>query len=172
MNKIQLNNLINFTFLFLMIDEDQLYNLSSPDYIIEKWDKFIGYDIKDYKIISYFEFKEKIEQDIQVFDVVYEKDIYIWFNKWDKKGEYWYKIYPILKYLDEIQMLVRLSSRRNLVLTPNMIIGSFDKFFNIENVSKIEYNSLHPVLKKNILNWLSIKKIKREYILLILLNKR
>lgn len=44
MNTNQLNNLINFTLLFHKVHVDGYYLQQSPSYIIEKYDKMIGFD--------------------------------------------------------------------------------------------------------------------------------
>jgi hypothetical protein len=145
MTSTQLDNLVNFTFNFNKSMGNHVLSFDY-DYIIEKWTKYI----------NVFEFKE-IEVNLEL-----ENFYQIWSSKWNYNDSP-KKILPILK------VLISINSKPlqgiNL-LTIDNIVDSFNEIININNVSKVSYNSNHHLIKDRIVDFK--ERNKREINLILL----
>lgn len=129
------------------------------DYLIEKWDKYIGIKPKEVNMTYEFFLENK-----SYFHLVIRK----WFNTWDKKGENWYEVLPIINFINEINLLDP-SGRFNDIMTPEDLMSLFTKHIgNLEEINKREYNCLHRLVKQKVETW--TMKLKREYNLALIIN--
>ena len=129
------------------------------DYLIEKWNKYIGVKPKEVNITYEYFLENKT-----YFHLVIRR----WFEKWDKEGKYWNELLPIINFINEINLLDPLG-RFNSIMTPDDLISLFTKHIgDIEEINKQEYNSLHKLINSKVENWLN--KLKREYNLTLILD--
>ena len=145
MEKSQIDNIIKFCFNFHKdMDVDWVY--SSPDYILEKWDKYIN---QRPKLIYYYN-NEKISK---------------WIKNWSPSEEELYRLRTILLFLYKI------NQRRFNNLKLSELLDEFEKTTGIyiEDVNKDNYDGLHELLKQQVDKWLNLKENKREYKLLQIL---
>jgi hypothetical protein len=136
MNKNQIDNLLKFC--FLMTDKTSVFILPHDiSYIIEKWDRYIGCQIKN---------------NFEIDDM--PKIISHWINIWGKEN--FEKIKDILYFiyfLDDIEFVWSVTN----------IIGLFNRFFNSEEINDSKTNGLHTILSNYIDHWLNFKEINRDY---------
>lgn len=150
MTEIKLNNIIRFSFNFHTTMGCDLTDFS-PDYILEKWYKYLG-DIKPIEI--------SISDDRQL----YIKNTFVdWIAIW---GEESYK--DMLNYLNIIRSINSKSFKKyesfsDKIWLPSELIELFEK--STEGVStKIEYNFIHDLIKMEIDNWFNYEEVKRDII--------
>jgi hypothetical protein len=141
----QLDNLINFSFNFNNSMSSNFVE-HCPDYIYEKWSKYIGI------------YPNKVKNKIKI------KSIDIWVNKWSVSEEDFENLYPILVFIDSLNQLHKLKTS-DIVLLFEKFIG-----FSVSEINKLPYNDLH----QNVINYISIWKkqpsVKRDYNLLSLVG--
>lgn len=120
MTKTQLDNLICFSFLFKTIN----YQEQSPDYIKEKWDRYIGMAIPNTKM--------HLDNTIK------------WKNFWNTDD-------TLLSIIDFLQVNGAIAFVRD---TPSDILERFGRVFDIESITNKPYNGLHDVLKIALNTWI------------------
>jgi len=161
MTTTQILNLFEFTALFLYSNS---IRLESPDYIMEKFHKYI-----------YFT-GEPIFKDINVNEIK-KHDIRSHYYSTEYNGqEAWSKVWceneninSIFLYLENI--LYFTPGLNNILnITTQQLIDSFTKYIgDIENINKHRYNFVHPLIKQKIYDtW--IKKHERELKLIRILE--
>lgn len=170
MTKSQLDNLIHLCFNF---HETMGVNLDGcdADYILEKWDKFIG--IKPYSNDGVsIEYMEEELRDIKKFGGmvgVGREDIrqINYLIGWSKKWKDYDKVKEILYFL----LLINSKSfekdsgiTKHHYWTPSGLVETFSEWIgNPEEINKEEYKSLHHNVKREIDEWLESTSINRDY---------
>jgi hypothetical protein len=169
MTKSQLDNLIHFCFIFRV---DIGIDSCSSDYILEKWNKFIG--VKPYSNDGVsVEYLEEDMRDLKKYngcvvgmgreDIHRVESLLDWSKKW---GDY-DKVKEILHFillLDSKEFI----SGRNLAL-PSELVSLFEDWIgNPEEINKEEYTHIHTNTIKDINEWLENTDINRDYKLSIL----
>ena len=166
MTKEQLDNLIYFTFHFHQTMDIKGFECDR-DYLIEKWNKYIGVKPKSVNLSFEF-FSENM--------IYFHLNIRRWFTKWDKKGEHWNEILPVINFINEINLLDPVGRRYHLheqqftkQMTPEDLVMLFNKHIGDEKeINKKEYNSLHQLIRNKVTNWKT--KLQREYNLMLVLD--
>jgi hypothetical protein len=155
MTKTQLDNLIQFCFLFHpSFDCD--WRKQSPDYLKEKWDKYIGIDVKhDY------------------FDKLYfTNDTSNWLKTWKVSNEDWIELKRVIRFimsLSEKQMLS--AGKYKNIWTLSEVIENFEnQIAPLEQIIDVPYNHTHALIKSEIEKWLSDTQNNREYQLSTLIS--
>jgi len=147
----QIINLFEFTSIFLSGDLDILKQ--SPDYILEKYDKIIGADIK-------------INQDVSI--------LYLdWKKTWGENE----KVKSIFLFLEYIVICDFANKSQNNHWLTHITIEQFKSVFkkyigdiNYINDHEHMYNSLHFILKDNLTS-VFIKRNQRYFKLLRVLSE-
>lgn len=157
MTKEQLNNLINFSFHFHEMMDMKILDCDK-NYLVEKWDKYIG--LKPKSIITY----EYFTENKTYFHLVIRR----WFDRWDKDGDSWVDVSPIINFINEINLLDPIG-KFDKIMTPEDLINLFTKHIgDVNEINKVEYNSLHQLIKTRVNRWKD--KLKREYNLTLILD--
>lgn len=118
----------------------------SPDYILEKWDNYIG---QKPKVLIYHNKPNYRE----------------WVRKWNPSEEEIYKLRTILYFVCKINK----KSIRRLQLSELLDHFTSITRIEIEDVNNRIYNNLHELVKQKINFWIDFKENKREYNLLQIL---
>lgn len=155
MDTSQLNNLIRFCFLFhkSMV----MWINQHPDYIKEKWNKYIGFT------------PNKLE--------LYPQDdkTVTWLKKWSVSNEDWEELKEVINFIRVINTKLFVVSggnenRRFKQWSPSDLIEEFERLIgNKEKISNIEVLGLHPLVEKEIEYWMWQTDNKRDYNLNLLL---
>ena len=136
MTKIQLDNLIQFCFLFHpSMDCD--WKMQSPDYIKEKWDKYIGIDVKhhDYDW-SYF-----------------THNTINWLKTWQVSNEDWIELKRIIRFIISLSDKPILKYRD--VWKPSELIENFENQIGpVSEITQVPYNHIHALIKIQIESWI------------------
>jgi len=155
MEKSQLNNLIRFCFLFHET-MDMAWTLQHPDYIKEKWNKYIGFSPDKRQL--YPENSETAS----------------WLKRWSITNEDW-------KELKEIIQFIRILNTKSLVVSggsnkrykqwsPSDLVEEFERLIGDKSkICSIETGGLHVILEKEIEYWIWQTDNKRDYNLNLLL---
>lgn len=148
MTKTQLDNLIQFCFLFHpSFDCD--WRKQSPDYLKEKWNKYIGIDVKhDDFDKSYF-----------------TSDTNSWLKTWRVSNEDWIELKRVIRFIMSLSEKPMLSAGRyKNIWTLSKIIENFEnQIAPMEQIIDVSYNNTHAVIGVEIEKWLSITQNSREY---------
>ena len=147
MIKSQLDNLINYYILYCSFTDYDVLN-TSPDYLLEKWEKYIG--IKD------------IQNPNKVLDI--ESKYYHTFkeyqNKWGEES-LWVK--------DILEFTMVLNTKPYNLCCPSELVKTFnDMIGDVNKINNYTYNGLHDILKRKALEW--VDHNIRDYNLVILTN--
>jgi len=157
MTKEQLDNLIGFAWNFHPSTSDGILK-SSPNYIREKWDRFIGV--------------KPIEREI--FPNYYTSG---WLKTWKVSNEDFKDLKEILQFLIEISKYRLLSPdifpthKLDEFLSPSQTISIFEREIGVgvEQINKIKYNGNHIIIQNKIQEWIElVPGNKRDYKLNIL----
>ncbi len=155
MTKTQLDNLIQFCFLFHpSFDCD--WRKQSPDYLKEKWNKYIGIDVKhDDFDKSYF-----------------TSDTNSWLKTWRVSNEDWIELKRVIRFIMSLSEKPMLSAGRyKNIWTLSKIIENFEnQIAPMEQIIDVSYNNTHAVIGVEIEKWLSITQNSREYQLSTLIS--
>ena len=153
MTKNQLTNLINFSFLFNASVDSSSFMNSSFDYIVEKYDKMIGVDIKDGR--PYGNIEPIVYQISELAHMGYEK------RDWEKKWnidirKLSFKEKSIIDYLASVSVFYEED------LYPSKLRLIFERYIGcVDEINDIEYSHIHPKLKHFIENMM--KEHKRDF---------
>jgi len=153
MTKSQLDNLIQFCFLFHpSCDCD--WSKQSPDYIKEKWNKYIGIDVKhNHFDPSYFTFNTSN-----------------WLKTWKVSNEDWIELKRVIRFIISLseKPLIK-AGRYKDVWTLSEIIENFEnQISTISEITQTPYNHTHALIKAEIEKWLDTTQNNREYSLSLL----
>ena len=146
----QIYNLLEFTSIFL--SGDLKLKLESPDYYIEKYDKYIGMSLK-----KHTETCDKYEKWSKIWGKSEDvKTIFLFFDELIKYGR--------IRY----QKLDKSTKNDHWVtyISPDELLDACNKYFgDPEELNSKRYSFVHPLVKQNIYDvW--IKKNKRLFKLL------
>lgn len=150
MTKTQLDNLIQFCFLFHpSFDCD--WRKQSPDYLKEKWNKYIGIDVKH-----------------DDFDMAYfTNNTTNWLKTWQVSNEDWIELKKVIRFivsLSEKPILLHLEGDKFKSWTLSEIIENFEnQIAPMEQIIDVPYNHTHALIGIEIEKWLSITQNRREY---------
>jgi len=135
----KLKNLIYFTLNFHSQLDCELKN-QSPEYIMEKWNKYIGFEIQDNSKINGSQIIGKFYLDR------WGQSQYISYDEFSTIYNY---LEPISNYdLSELRL--------------EMIVDYFRKFVgDLEMINADIYNNLHPLKLEAVNKWLEIPQNKR-----------
>ena len=155
MTKTQLDNLIQFCFLFHpSFDCD--WRKQSPDYIKEKWNKYIGIDVTSYDLDkSYF-----------------TNNTTNWLKTWRVSNEDWIELKRVIRFIMSLSEKPMLSAGRyKNIWTLSEIIENFEnQIAPMEQIIDAPYNHTHALIDIEIEKWLSITQNSREYQLSTLIS--
>jgi hypothetical protein len=154
MTKTQLDNLIQFCFLFHpSCDCD--WKMQSPDYLKEKWNKYIGIDVihNDYDK-SYF-----------------TKNMVDWLKRWNVSNEDFAELKRVIRFINSLSEKPLLKAGRYKdVWTLSEIIENFEnQIAPVSEITQTSYNHTHALIKQEIEKWLDDTQNNREYSLSLLL---
>lgn len=140
MDRSKIDNLIKLSFNFHK-NMDGHYYEQSPDYILEKWDKYIGVTPTKKKDVPLIENYHK---------------------KWISKDDIWDldfdKLDSVIGYLDSInKRSIHHWSVSDLIRIFEECIG------DVNEINDSPYDSLHALIKRQIVNWLNTTVNKRDY---------
>ena len=137
MTKIQLDNLIQFCFLFHpSCDCD--WKMQSPDYLIEKWNKYIGIDVKHHDLDrSYF-----------------THNTINWLKTWNVSNEDWIELKRIIRFIISLSDKPILKYRyKNW--KPSELIENFENQIGpVSEITQVPYNHIHALIKIQIDRWI------------------
>ena len=155
MTKIQIDNLIQFCFIFHpSFDCD--WRKQSPDYIKEKWNKYIGIDVKhNYFDKSYF-----------------TSDTSDWLKTWKVTNEDWIELKKVIRFIMTLSKKPIFKNDRTTleIWKLSEIIDIFEnQIGTVNSINQIPYNHTHALIQKEIEKWISITQNNREYNLNLLL---
>jgi len=150
MKKSQLDNLIRFCFNFHQT-MDLVWTSQTPDYIWEKWQKYIGFA------------PNKLE--------LYPKDknTVAWLKNWKVSNENWEKLKEVINFIEVVNSKALVVSGGNdsgrfKQWSPSELISEFENLIGDKNkINDLEYKGLHPVLEKEVEYWLWQTSNKRDY---------
>jgi len=149
MNGDQINNIIGFAFNFHK-QCDINWVKESPDYIIEKWNKYIGTEA----ISNLFDLESLSPTTKQ------------WIKNWNVSDSKFHEMKEIVYLLNIINTKAILIPFNNLNIRQcNLedLIDEFSKVIDIEKVNKEFYNHQHALVRREVVKWLNIKENKRAY---------
>lgn len=150
MTEEQLKNIVYFSILFSTGD---LYNFS-PDYIEEKWNKYIG--VKP-EITN-----TEITKPSEYLKLLVVGWIDIWLKDDDKNNAE-----VIINLIVELREYILCGVGITRLIK---IVDIFKKYINIEEVNLEFYNCLHANLNSSIESLLNVKENKRDKNLILLLS--
>ena len=139
MNKIQLDNLIHFCFLFHP-SMDCNWKMQSPDYIKEKWNKYIGIDVKHHDLDrSYF-----------------THNTINWLKRWQVSNEDWIELKRIIRFIVSLsEKPILKAGRYKDVWTISEIIENFENQIGpVSEITQVPYNHIHALIKIQIESWI------------------
>ena len=138
MNKIQLDNLIHFCFLFHP-SMDCNWKMQSPDYIKEKWNKYIGIDVKHHDLDrSYF-----------------THNTINWLKRWQVSNEDWIELKRIIRFIISLSDKPILKYR-DKNWKPSELIENFENQIGpVSEITQIPYNHIHALINIQIENWMN-----------------
>jgi len=154
MTKTQLDNLIQFCFLFHpSCDCD--WTMQTPDYLKEKWNKFIGVDVANYDYYkSYF-----------------TNNMVNWMKRWNVSNKDFAELKRVIRFINSLseKPLIK-AGRYKDVWTLYEIIENFEnQISTVSDITQTPYNHTHALIKSEIEKWLNNTQNNREYSLLLLL---
>lgn len=148
MAKTQLDNLIQFCFLFHpSFDCD--WRKQSPDYLKEKWNKYIGIDVKH-----------------EDFDKSYFTNNTInWLKTWKVSNEDWIELNRVIRFITSLsEKPILVAGKYKNIWTLSEIIENFEnQIAPIEQIIDVQYNHTHALINIEIKKWLSGSQNNREY---------
>ena len=179
MNKTQLDNLIYFCFNFhSTMGVDVMY--CSPDYILEKWDKYIGFRALDNEGLSIQDLNATLEDDRKYHGMVgfSRQDKYIveslleWNKKWTKNHQKDYnEVKEALYFIFLINTKGFTTDPEVKCWRPSGIVNTFEEYIGSKDrISKESYTHLHENLKREIGYWLETIPVNRDYKLCSLID--
>ena len=136
MNKIQLDNLIHFCFLFHP-SMDCNWKMQSPDYIKEKWNKYIGIDVRNYDDDKSYLTYSNIN----------------WLKTWNVSNEDWIELKRIIRFIISLSDKPILKYRD--VWKPSELIENFENQIGpVSEITQVPYNRIHALIKIQIDRWI------------------
>lgn len=156
MEKSQLNNLISFCFLFHK-SMDMMWINQHPDYIKEKWNKYIGFKPNELELYP---------QDDKTVS---------WLKKWNVSNEDWEELKEVVNFIRIVNTKSFVvpggnENRRFKQWSPSDLIEEFERLIGDKvRISNREVLGLHSLVEKEIEYWLWQTDNKRDYNLNLLI---
>lgn len=145
MNRSKIDNLIKFSFNFHKNMGVYWYD-ESPDYIVEKWDKYIG-----------------VNPTIRKESPMIES----YFQKW-RKGDIWSVDFDKLESI--LSFLIAINKRAISCFHVSDLIRIFEEYIgDVDLINNKPYDNLHALIKKEVIKWLNTTENKRDYKLNLLI---
>lgn len=154
MTKIQLDNLIQFCFLFHpSFDCD--WTKQSPDYLKEKWNKYIGINTYSDEFDKSYFTNNTVE----------------WLKRWNVSNEDWSELKRVIRFIISLSEKPMLSSGKyKNIWTLSEIVENFEnQISKVSDINKTPYNHTHSLINLEIQKWISITQNNRDYSLFLLL---
>ena len=128
------------------------WKMQSPDYIKEKWNKYIGIDVKHHDLDrSYF-----------------THNTINWLKTWNVSDEDWIELKRIIRFIISLSDKPILKYR-DKNWKPSELIENFENQIGpVSDITQIPYNHIHALIKIQIENW--IDDNIREYNLSLLID--
>lgn len=150
---INVKNFISFCFNF-HIEMGINWTNENPDYILEKWNNYIGEKPKH----------KNINADSQIKD---------WINIWQVEQRQWFELKEISKFLSILNTRSFNTNYKRLYWTLPELIEEFEGVTGID-IKKIEnkkglINGLHEITNQKMFKWIDLEVNKRHYKLLQIL---
>jgi hypothetical protein len=157
MDSNQIRNIIGFTFNFHQ-QCDVTWENESLDYILEKWEKYIGTETKS----NLFDL-----ESLPLRDKVKTQK---WIDTWKISDNEFSKVKEIIYLINRINYKALIYSVNTDIRYWNLqnLIDEFSKVIDIEMVNKDLYNNNHEIIKIEISKWLNKLENKRSYSLNLL----
>jgi hypothetical protein len=126
--------------------------MQSPDYIKEKWNKYIGIDVKHHDLDrSYF-----------------THNTINWLKTWNVSNEDWIELKRIIRFIISLSDKPILKYR-DKNWKPSELIENFENQIGpVSEITQVPYNHIHALIKIQIENW--IDDNIREYNLSLLID--
>lgn len=158
----QLNNIIYFCFNFHYSYDSKLYD-NAPEYLLEKWNKYIGFKPKSIDLNLPHILNNKH---------LYRPDLIRWIEKWDRNSQF-----ESVKEILNIIILLNeryLGSANELVdkyWTLSELIELFENIVgDINNINKEHYRHIHILIERSINEWKSNPINNREFTINTIIN--
>jgi hypothetical protein len=149
----QINNLIEFSFLFHP-QLDCNWTKQSPSYIKEKWNNYIGIDISHVDDVGFLTYKTSI-----------------WLKAWRVSDDDWNYLKRVIRYIESLSNKPILKVPNHDVWSLSELVDNFEiQIGPVSAISNIGYSNLHTILKTEVNKWLSITENNRDYKLYTLLS--
>jgi hypothetical protein len=161
MNSKKLNNLIKFSFLF-HDNMNKDISMSSSDYIIEKWNCYIGVKPKINNLLSYKKLNEK--NNLNEMDIFIKNKINNRVNRWGESD------YNKIKEIFYFICIINYKSFNNdeYMWLPMNLITEFKKNIGNPNLIKdeIDIGGIHPLIINEINYWYDYTEVKKDLIII------
>jgi hypothetical protein len=148
MTKSQLDNLIQFCFLFHpQCDCD--WKSQSPSYLLEKWNKYIGIDV------SHTEYDKSY----------FTHNSTNWIKLWNVSNEDWIKLKRVIRFIVSLGEKPILPAGKYLsVWTLSELVDNFEnQIAPVSQITANQYNHTHELINQEITKWLETTENSREY---------
>ena len=115
------------------------WKMQSPDYIKEKWNKYIGIDVKHHDLDrSYF-----------------THNTINWLKTWNVSNEDWIELKRIIRFIISLSDKPILKYR-DKNWKPSELIENFENQIGpVSEITQIPYNHIHALIKIQIENWMN-----------------
>ena len=116
------------------------WKMQSPDYIKEKWNKYIGIDVKHHDLDrSYF-----------------THNTINWLKRWQVSNEDWIELKRIIRFIVSLsEKPILKAGRYKDVWTISEIIENFENQIGpVSEITQVPYNHIHALIKIQIENWI------------------
>jgi len=153
MDRNQINNIIGFVFNFHK-QCDINWEKENPDYIMEKWNKYIGTET----ISNLFDLESLSSRNKAITKH--------WIRNWrvsDSKFNEMKEIVYLLNSINTKAILIPFDNLNIKYWNLEELIDLFSKVIDIEKVNKEFYNHQHALVQREVVKWLNIKENKRAY---------
>jgi hypothetical protein len=125
--------------------------MQSPDYIKEKWNKYIGIDVRNFDDDKSYLTYSNID----------------WLKRWNVSNEDWIELKRVIRFIISLSDKPILKYRD--VWKPSELIENFENQIGpVSEITQVPYNHIHALIKKEIERW--IDDNIREYNLSLLID--
>lgn len=139
----QIKNLVNFSFNFHSDSDIDILHIS-PKYVMEKWNAYIGVNVKEDIYVYY------LNDDTLIYK------LRLWANTWSNEDESVLKIYSYILAINQ-------KSISNESFNISFLIAEIKKIIDVNKIQSELYNNLHPLINRNIDMWME-RKANARYI--------
>ena len=125
------------------------WKMQSPDYIKEKWNKYIGIDVRNFDDDKSYLTYSNID----------------WLKRWNVSNEDWIELKRVIRFI--ISLSDKPILKYSDVWKPSELIENFENQIGpVSEITQVPYNHIHYLIKKEIDRW--IDDNIREYNLSLL----